>query len=245
MRGSNRFRAARCRQDRPSLDFVRITYWSAKLRFLLPRRSNRDGFMRKSATGSTPELRLRIRTTRRPTSLSSSATQRASTSAAPRSLCRQTGQMAAFLDQAPFNSGSSFSGTLTFSSTVPVSVISLRGLNNERSEFLITTVPVVDLAATSDNARSIPHFADGGGWSTQIVIPPRSSFRVRTTSASSPVQTGSVRITPSANSRTPVEFAVFSLRSGGITVSEAGIQASTPTREFRLYAEVQDSIQFP
>src|SRR4030095_8600929 len=52
------------------------------------------------------------------------------------------GQIARFLNEAPFNGGPSISGTFTFSSSVPVSVISLRGYVNERSEFLITTLPV-------------------------------------------------------------------------------------------------------
>jgi sugar lactone lactonase YvrE len=81
------------------------------------------------------------------------------------------GQTAAFLNQAPFNSRSPFLGSFTFNSSVPVSVIALRGLTNERSEFLITTLPVADLsAASSSNTILFPHFADGGGWTTQIVL---------------------------------------------------------------------------
>ena len=57
------------------------------------------------------------------------------------------GQIAAFLNQSPFNGGSSISGTFTFSSSVPVGVVALRGLTNERSEFLLTTLPVA--SATS------------------------------------------------------------------------------------------------
>jgi hypothetical protein len=50
------------------------------------------------------------------------------------------GQIARFLNEPPFSGGSSINGTFTFSSSVPVSVISLRGYVNERSEFLITTL---------------------------------------------------------------------------------------------------------
>src|SRR5439155_16367468 len=52
------------------------------------------------------------------------------------------GQIARFLNEPPFNSPSSLSGTFTFNSSVPVAVIALRGLVNERDEFLITTLPV-------------------------------------------------------------------------------------------------------
>src|SRR5437773_9923983 len=47
--------------------------------------------------------------------------------------------------KAPFNGHSSLSGTLTFNSSVPISVIALRGFTNDWQEFLITTLPVVDL----------------------------------------------------------------------------------------------------
>lgn len=81
------------------------------------------------------------------------------------------GQIAAFLDQPPFNGGSSVSGTFTFSSTVPLGVVALRGFSNERGEFLITTLPVVDLsAAPAAGTIVFPHFADGGGWTTQVVL---------------------------------------------------------------------------
>src|ERR1019366_4133460 len=58
------------------------------------------------------------------------------------------GQLAAFLNEAPFNGGASINGTFTFASSVPISVAALRGLTNERSEFLLTTLPVVDLSAS-------------------------------------------------------------------------------------------------
>src|SRR5262245_20042039 len=81
------------------------------------------------------------------------------------------GQIAAFLSESPFNGDSSLSGTFTFNSSVPVSVIAIRGRTNERGEFLITTVPVDDLSAPSlQRTAVLPHFADGGGWTTQIVL---------------------------------------------------------------------------
>jgi hypothetical protein len=83
------------------------------------------------------------------------------------------GQVAKFLNESPFNgpSGLVWRGTFTFSSSVPIAVIALRGFTNERGEFLITTLPVVDLSAPSPAGTiAIPHFADGGGWKTQIVL---------------------------------------------------------------------------
>ena len=79
-------------------------------------------------------------------------------------------QTAKFLDQAPFNSGPSVLGTLTFTASVPVAVIALRGLTNEVGEFLMTTLPVAPLSSTSSDTVYFPHFADGGGWETQVVL---------------------------------------------------------------------------
>jgi sugar lactone lactonase YvrE len=81
------------------------------------------------------------------------------------------GQIATFLNQAPFNGRSSISGTFTFSSNIPVSVLALRGLINERGEFLLTTLPVTALpAAPSTDVIVFPHFASGTGWTTQVVL---------------------------------------------------------------------------
>ncbi len=79
-------------------------------------------------------------------------------------------QTASFLDQDPFNSGPSVLGTFTFASSVPVAVIALRGLTNERDEFLITTLPVSPLTTASEDTIYFPHFADGGGWTTEVIL---------------------------------------------------------------------------
>jgi hypothetical protein len=52
----------------------------------------------------------------------------------------------------------------------------LRGLINERGEFLITTLPVTSLSASGSSTAYLPHFADGGGWSTQVVLVNPSDF---------------------------------------------------------------------
>jgi sugar lactone lactonase YvrE len=80
------------------------------------------------------------------------------------------GQIAAFLNQSPF-SGRFLTGTFTFSSTLPVSVLASRGLLNERGEFLLTTLSVTELPAAASTATLVfPQFAVGGGWTTQIVL---------------------------------------------------------------------------
>lgn len=79
-------------------------------------------------------------------------------------------QIAAFLDQAPFNVGRAIQGTFTFSAPLGVSAIALRGFTNERSEFLLTTLPIVQPGSLSTDAVTFPHFAEASGWATQVVL---------------------------------------------------------------------------
>lgn len=82
-------------------------------------------------------------------------------------------QIARFLNGAPFNTAGagSFQGTFSFTSDVPVGAIAIRGLINERGEFLMATLPVIDTSVKpATGAVVVPHFANGGGWTTQILL---------------------------------------------------------------------------
>ena len=79
-------------------------------------------------------------------------------------------QIARFLDEEPFNGGNAIEGTFTFTADLPVAVIALRGFVNERSEFLMTTLPVAPLSASTAGTVYFPHFAAGGGWTTQVIL---------------------------------------------------------------------------
>ena len=78
-------------------------------------------------------------------------------------------QTAKFLNQEPFNSGE-VSGTFTFTSSESIAVVALRGLTNRDGEFLMTTLPVAPLASTSTDTVYFPHFTDGSGWVTQVIL---------------------------------------------------------------------------
>jgi hypothetical protein len=80
------------------------------------------------------------------------------------------GQVAKFLDQAPYNLAAPFQGTFSFTSSMPVAVIALRGLTNERGEFLMSTLPVIDTTSPNSGVQVLPDYADGGGWTTQILL---------------------------------------------------------------------------
>ena len=79
-------------------------------------------------------------------------------------------QTARLLDWEPFHISGPFVGTFTFTSSAPVAVIALRGLTNEDNEWLMTTLPVAPLSATASDTVYFPHFADGGGWATELVL---------------------------------------------------------------------------
>src|SRR5207248_5056746 len=60
-------------------------------------------------------------------------------------------------------SGSTFEGTFSYSSNVPVSAMAIRGVSNERGDFLMSTLPVIDLSSPPQSGLVVvPHFADGG-----------------------------------------------------------------------------------
>jgi sugar lactone lactonase YvrE len=87
------------------------------------------------------------------------------------------GKISAFLNEAPFNAGvflnglSSFTGSFTFSASLPIAAVALRGRTNERSEFLMTTLPVADLSIARRSVTEVfPHFASAGGWTTKIAL---------------------------------------------------------------------------
>ncbi len=80
------------------------------------------------------------------------------------------GQIAKFLDQEPFSGPAGFDGTFTFTSDIPVAVTALRGTTNERGDFLISTLPVLDMANKSSGTSLLPYFADGAGWTSELVL---------------------------------------------------------------------------
>jgi len=199
------------------------------------------------------------------------------------------GQVSRFLDEAPYNLGRSLQGTFTFTSSVPVSVIALRGLTNELGQFLVTTLPVTSLDNTSSTsgATIFPHSVDGGGWTTQVIlvnpgdsvitgsfqffspgngtaagqpqavtltngqtgsafpysIPKHAAIRWATSGTSTGLLSGTIRITPApsptpgAPPPTPAGLLVLSNKTRGVTVSEAGVPATGPATDVRIYAE--------
>jgi hypothetical protein len=178
-------------------------------------------------------------------------------------------QLARFFAEAPFNLQRPFEGTFTFTSSRPVGIVALRGLVNESAQFLMTSLPVVPLLPAEKTPTTIPHFADGGGWKTEVIlvnpsdepldgtiyfldqhgnrslqptayaIAPRGQQLIETDGRGLGITTGSIRISPSSRSMPPHGQAIVSLRRNDMTMAVAGFTASPSGAAFRLYAEAR------
>jgi hypothetical protein len=84
------------------------------------------------------------------------------------------GQTAVFLNQIPgFETLTApFRGVLRIStsSSAGISVFGIRGRYNERGDFLLTTTPPTDESRPPAGPQFFPHFADGGGFTTQFIL---------------------------------------------------------------------------
>jgi len=117
-----------------------------------------------------------------------------------------------------------------------------------------------------------PHFVDGGGWSSQIMlinpgnsatsgtlrfadpagqpissleysIPPRGAQHFVTPGAGEAVRMGTVAIVPSPNMPRPSGLLIFSDTKSDIRVTEAGVPVSAVGTAFRVYVEASDATQ--
>jgi hypothetical protein len=181
------------------------------------------------------------------------------------------GQIAAFLNESPFNGGSTLDGTFTFRASIPVAAMAISGLYNERSEFLAATLPIVPIDGTVLEGTMFPHFAQGGGWTTEFLlvnpsdafvtgivnltdpagqpgetlsysIPSRSSRRLAPATEGANIRVGSARIT-STGGALPSGAAVFRLSANEGTVTQSGVPAIAPGFAFRGYGELSTSVR--
>jgi Beta-propeller repeat len=151
-------------------------------------------------------------------------------------------QVAGFLTEGPYSVGSDFQGTVSFTSTAPVGVIALRSLVNERSDFLLTTLPVIDLSkGASNGTQVVPHFAVGDGWGTQIILvnptdaalagtvqffgpgsPTAPASGVTVTIDGTPGNTGSYNVAARSSQKITVTAAALGLTYGSVRVIPSG-----------------------
>jgi len=80
------------------------------------------------------------------------------------------GQDAQFANQYVAGLPAEFTGILDISSTAQFAALTIRSLNNENNDFLVTTFPVADMTQAAPSPVVFPQIADGGGYITQFVL---------------------------------------------------------------------------
>jgi hypothetical protein len=80
------------------------------------------------------------------------------------------GQTAKFADQLIEKLPTGYRGVLEISSATPFAALTIRSLNNERSDFLMTAFPIADTDQTAPTPVVFPHLADGGGYVTEFIL---------------------------------------------------------------------------
>lgn len=80
------------------------------------------------------------------------------------------GHAAAFADEFVSGLPAGFTGVLDISSAVPFAAVTLRSLDNERGDFLMTTFPVADANQAAPSPIVFPQIANGGGYVTQFIL---------------------------------------------------------------------------
>jgi hypothetical protein len=129
------------------------------------------------------------------------------------------GQFSNFITESPLSVPSPSTGTLSFSSSVPIGVTALRFFTNTSETSLVSAVAVGDTTNFTTEPLMIPQFAEGAGWNTQILLVNTTDEQI----------SGEVRfISPNG---TPVEVALGDGSSSASTVAY-----DIPSRGFRQIA---------
>ncbi len=79
-------------------------------------------------------------------------------------------QLSRFITDAPYGIGGGAVGTLTFVSSAPIYAAAFRVSLNERNESLLSVAPIIDLARYPSAPPVISQFAEGVGWTTEVVM---------------------------------------------------------------------------
>jgi serpin B len=80
------------------------------------------------------------------------------------------GHVARFVDQLVADLPEEFTGVLDISSAKPFAALTIRSLENERHDFLMTTFPVADVNRPAPVPIVFPQIADGNGYITELCL---------------------------------------------------------------------------
>lgn len=81
-----------------------------------------------------------------------------------------SGHAAKFVGEFIAGLPANFVGVLDISASQPFVALTLRSLRNARGDFLLTTFPIADLNQPSPSPMIFAQVADGGGYTTQIIL---------------------------------------------------------------------------
>ncbi len=125
-------------------------------------------------------------------------------------------------------------GSLEIQSWQPISVMALRGTLNQRGEFLFTTTPVADLMQPVGSAPAyFPQFADGGGYTTSLVLLNKSD-KTQTGSFEFIDDNGGPLSVSQAGGSAGVSFSYSIPPYGGFRFQTDGMPAASKTGWVRL-----------
>jgi hypothetical protein len=121
--------------------------------------------------------------------------------------------------------------TLEIASDQPLSVVALRMTTNQRGEALFTTTPVADMTqALANNSIYFPHFADGGGYTTSLILM-NTSNNTETGSLQILDSSGNALVVNQVGGTTNYSFpyiipagGVYHFQSSGLATSASGVQ---------------------
>jgi len=131
-------------------------------------------------------------------------------------------QLSAYISDAPFSVASGFTGTMTFTSDIPLAVSVFRYLTNQNSNTIVSATPIGDLNRVTAQPAVIPQFDDGAGWSTKI-------FLVNTTEDH---MGGEVRFYSQGSGSTPGAPVVVDTSTSGLSASV--LEYDIPPRGYQL-----------
>ncbi len=80
------------------------------------------------------------------------------------------GHEAKFADEFISGLPAGFTGVLDVSSATPFAALTIRSLNNEDDEFLMTAFPVADVTRPAPSPIVFPQIADGGGYTSEFIL---------------------------------------------------------------------------
>ncbi len=178
-------------------------------------------------------------------------------------------QITSFLNESPLSPGSAIDmskvRSFSFSASAPVAAAAVRTMTNERGDLLMTALPIAGLNPAG-NPLTLPFYANGGGWQSEIQlvnptdsnvygtvqvfpksegadsdfvyqIPPRSALAVKTDGLGSEPRTGWVQVTPMDETPSPAGSLMLLQRTNGVTTSIGTVYSTAPASPYHLYAE--------